>query len=597
MRRFKSYLILAAIALIIPFTAAAEDITLKKATATAEQFFRNCGVATRSGSGSRLTLVNADEINQTRSASEACYYIFNREGGGFVIISALDAALPVLAYSLEHSFVTKEDGMPENLADMLELYRYQIKERRRSGVPAMPDELAKWNEVATPTRAGIPEAIDLQTADWGQGSPFNRLCPLDTNGKKTITGCTATAISEVMHFHKWPKAGHGTLPGYTKTNNIVIPDLPLGHEYQWDKMLPKYKNVSYTEEEADAVARLMYDVGVMCQAKYGNSATSAGSVGGVPKLATYMYYDKSILIHYHNYLTDDQWRTFLREEIGAGRPALCYANIPAGGAGHNFVIDGYDAEGRFLVNFGWNGGSNGYYHVGAFYNSYNIGQIGYIRVMPDKGGSYDHHMYLRRNVANDVVYEGMTYISGSVIPGSTFKIRFGAVYNVSTVEMDCEIQFGHYNKNGELKGYLRNSPLSTHFTVGNYKWWSGVNINVPGDAVIERGDYMEPLYRAAGEAEWKQFDNAGNEEDKIVGRLPLDLNGASTITCKKGEKTFVLNSYIGVKWTLTDPDGGVIRTSNTTSATTTFNLSKYDSGTYTLDLSYAGQTASVKLTL
>lgn len=593
MRRFIERLIVTLFVLLVPVAASAEDISLQKARSTAERFFSNCGVATRAGSG--LTLVNAKEIAQTRSASEAYYYIFNRDGGGFVIISAMDAAMPVLGYSLEHSFVDYED-MPENLAEMLELYRYQIKERRRSGVPATLEELSRWSAVNNLTRAGIPDAIDLQTPDWGQGAPFNRFCPLDTAGNRTITGCTATAISEVMYFHKWPKAGHGTLPGYTKNNGITIPDTPLGHEYQWDKMLPKYKNVDYTDEQADAVARLMSDVGIMCQAKYGKSSTSAGSKTGIPRLATYFYYDKNMTLFQHTFLTDDVWRDALREEIGSGRPVICYANIPAGGAGHNFVIDGYDAEGRFLVNWGWNAGSNGYYHVGAFYNSYNIGQIGYTRIRPDQGGDWEYLMYLRKHSSSGVNYNGMVYTSGTVAPGSSFNIRFGAVYNVSYVEMDAQIQFGLFNKKGEFKCYLRNSPLSSHFTVGNYKWWSNVTLNVPSDAVIERGDYMEPLYRNAGQTEWKHFGNSGNESDEITDKMPLDLHSSTSITYQKGTSTFTINSFIGVKWSLYRPDGTLIRSSSATSTATKLNLSAFPNGTYKLELSYAGQSATIYLT-
>ena len=577
---------------ILPSSLSAEDITLGKARATAEMFFSNCGVSTRAGSS--LTLVNAEEIAATRSASEAYYYIFNRKEGGFVIISAMDAAIPVLAYSLEHSFSIDED-MPENLRDMLALYQYQIKARRDSGEKATEEELSRWRIANTATRAGIPDAVDLQTPDWGQGAPYNRFCPLDTSGNKTITGCTATAISEVMYFHKWPKAGHGTLPSYTKDNNIVIPELTLGHEYQWDKMIPKYKNAVYTDEQADAVARLMYDVGVMCQAKYGVSATSASSATGVPRLADYFYYDKAITKEYHTYLTDDTWKDIVRNEVGSGRPMLMFSNIPAGGSGHNFVIDGYDAEGRFLVNWGWHGGSNGYYYVGAFHGGYNVGQIAFIGVRPDRGGNYVSNAYLRSTTASGVLYNGMTYTSGSVTPGSQFKIRFGAVYNVATTEMEIQIQFGHFNKKGELKGYLRPSPLSSNFTVGNYKWWSSVTITLPSDATIEKGDYMEPLYRGAGETEWKHFNNSGEKSD-IVSKFPLDLCNASSISYTQGSQTFVLNTFIGVRWTLSDPDGEQIRSATTATASTKLNLSQYPSGTYTLDLEYGSQKTTVKLT-
>ena len=98
--------------LLLPAVLQAEDISLSKARSVAETFFNNYGASTRSSS--QLTLVNADEVSATRSASEVAFYIFNRQGGGFVIISALDAAAPVLGYSLTDEFGTGDD-MPENL--------------------------------------------------------------------------------------------------------------------------------------------------------------------------------------------------------------------------------------------------------------------------------------------------------------------------------------------------------------------------------------------------------------------------------------------------------------------------------------------------
>ena len=92
----------AIITLLLPVFASAEDISLSKAQGVAEKFFIKSGVATRGSS--HLTLVNKDEVAQTRSASDAYFYIFNRAEGGFVIISALDAACPVLGYSFEGSF-------------------------------------------------------------------------------------------------------------------------------------------------------------------------------------------------------------------------------------------------------------------------------------------------------------------------------------------------------------------------------------------------------------------------------------------------------------------------------------------------------------
>lgn len=575
------------------FSLHAENITLNRARQTAEAFLAKRDPATRSAG--RLTCINADGATRGTEQLEY-YYIFNREGGGFVIISALDAAKPVLGYSLEKSFSLDEE-MPENLAAMLELYRYQIRERRASGIPATKEELARWDEEVSPTRGERPVAVNLHTAEWGQGAPFNRFCPLDTNGKRTITGCTATAISEVMYFHRYPIAGTGTLPGYSKNNGITIEDRPLGHEYQWDKMLPKYKNVSYTDEEADAVARLMSDVGVMCQAKYGASSTSASSKNGVPLLATYFGYDKGVTFYFHNYLTDAQWKEALLEELGQGRPMICYANVPAGGAGHNFVIDGYDESGRFHVNWGWNGSSNGYFSVGAFYGGYNVGQIGYARIRPDQGGDYEPVAYLRRTTQSGVVYKGMVYTSGNVLPGSSFKMRFGAVYNETAITVTLQFTFALYDREGNFKCYLRDGSFSSSFTTGNYKWWSSATATIPSGTVIERGDYMEPLWRVSGETEWRRFDNAGNEEDQIDGRLPLDYRDFTSLSYDKASRTFTLSTFIGAVYTLMGPESDIIAQNTTTAVDTQIKLPENASGLHMFRLNYGGKSHIITITL
>ncbi|MBO4769019.1 MAG: C10 family peptidase, partial [Bacteroidales bacterium] len=364
----KARLLLLICLLLLPAFSQAEDISLSKARSVAETFFNNCGASTRSSS--QLTLVNADEISATRSASDVAFYIFNRQGGGFVIISALDAAVPVLGYSLTDEFGTGDD-MPENLAEWLDLYRQQIGERRRSGKAATADELVRWKEVTQSTRA-VPSSIELNTANWGQGAPYNGLCPLDTAGKKTIAGCTAIAISQVVYYHKHPNAGTGTLPAYTK-NGISIKSVPLGHQYKYDKMLHKYKGATYTKEQSDAVARLVYDIAVMAQASFGSGSTSASTSAAVPRLRTYFGYDKGMIRYAHNFLDDTGWKDMLKEEIGNRYPVIFSATSSTSGGGHAFVVDGYDSSDRFHVNWGWNGSSNGYYQLSAF-GAYTVSQ-------------------------------------------------------------------------------------------------------------------------------------------------------------------------------------------------------------------------------
>ena len=158
-RRTKLFFVLAL--LLVPTLLLAEEISLNSARRTAETFLSKREGGTRANA--RLTCINVDAT--TRSGEPMDYYIFNREGGGFVIVSALDAAIPVLGYSLDKSFSLDED-MPESLADMLALYRYQIRARRASGASATAEERARWEDEGSLTRTERPVTVDLKTAEY-----------------------------------------------------------------------------------------------------------------------------------------------------------------------------------------------------------------------------------------------------------------------------------------------------------------------------------------------------------------------------------------------------------------------------------------------
>ncbi len=581
--------ILAALTLLLPVFASAEDISLSRAQGVAEKYFIKTGVATRSTS--HLTLVNKDEVAGTRSASEASFYIFNREEGGFVIISALDAACPVLGYSFEGSF-SMADDMPENLREWLDLYRQQIAERRASGKAATAEELAAWDSAESMQFEGLPTAIDLQTPDWGQGSPYNKLCPYNTSGQKTIAGCVQIATAEVMAYHKYPKAGTGTLPAYT-TNGISIPSITLGHEYQWDKMLKKYSGASYTTEEADAAARLVYDIGVMNKASFGHSGTGASTGTSVYRMTQYFGYSKGAVRYARTYMDDATWKNILKEQIGNKLPVLFAGESSSGGA-HSFVIDGYDSNDNFLINFGWNGSSNGYYKLSAF-GSYTIGQVAFTDIKPDDGVSSAHNFFLKTGTHNSKTYRGCEFISGTIAQGKTFTVRFGDVYNYGLSTYSGEFNFAHKSKDGTIKGWLRESPLtlSSLANKSSTYWINDVELKVT--LPVERGDYVEPMYKDQGV--WKRFANADNNGDNIISTIPMHLRDNTSISYAKSKKTFTLSTFKGTTYTLKRPTGEVIRTAKTTNPDTALNFSSFESGTYTLELSYGGQEMTIKLTI
>ena len=599
MRKIIRISLLVTVLLSSPSLLLAEDISLSKAKEVAEMFFTKSGQAyTRAGS--TLTLVNAAEVAQTRAGSAPAFYIFNRAEGGFVIVSGCDAAMPILGYSFENKFGDIND-MPQNLSSWLDFYREQINDRRASGVKTTEKELARWKDAMVMTRAdGVPQQVDLQTPDFNQGKPYNIYCPLDTLGKKTIVGCVAIAISEIVAYYKYPDAGHGTLPAYT-TKGINIPARPLGHKYQWDKILPTYKSGAYTDEQADAVATLCYDIAVMIKAAFGSSATS-GYTNRASYLADYMGYSKGMIKEGRSYSTAEEWKALLRKSIDAKKPVLFSGSNSS--SGHAFVIDGYDSYDRFLVNFGWNASSNGYYQIDAF-GSFTKSQTAFLGVNPDDGLDYQENLVLVSTTQSGISFNGIQYYTGKMSPGQNVTVYFGAVQNNGTkTANNIVMNIAYCNKNGEIKGWCLDSDFTkSSLSSGSYTWWtSAKSLKIPKGITIERGDYLEAFYKTDRVHEWTRFGYNKSDNTKMVGRLPCHIEEFSTFDYDKATDIVTIQTFAPTAstWDIYDSNNESVKATSGAKMTRgkiTFKRSNLLSGKYRLVSKSGDQTLDLEIIL
>ncbi|MBO4769018.1 MAG: C10 family peptidase, partial [Bacteroidales bacterium] len=467
--------------------------------------------------------------------------------------------------------------------------------RRRSGNPATAEELARWKEESFPTRADLPKTVNLHTAEWGQGAPFNALCPLDTNGKKTIAGCTNIAIGQVMYYHNHPHHGTGTLPSYTKAG-ITIPALQLGHEYEWDKMLPKYKGVSYTKEQGDAAARIVYDVAVMGQARFGNSGTATAV--SMSRLCTYFGYDKALVRYARNYQDDASWKAAMKEELARSLPIVMQGSSSSG-ASHAYVVDGYDSSDRFHINWGWNGSSNGYYQLNAF-GTYSRSLVMWTGIKPDSGNGYVYNMYIMKTTFGGYSYTGLEYQSGAASVGSSINVRFGAVYNYSFTSFSGQYNFGHFSKDGTLKSIMMETPYTMTSLPANTYYGSSTQRELKITQPIERGDYVEALFRPDGNSEWQHFCNAANPGNAIIGQLPLHISDFSTVKYELGIRKLIITTFTGSKYTISDQNGEKLRSGTIGNTNYTINLTdtdKYPPGKYTFTITCGEQSLSFNVIL
>ncbi len=102
------------------------------------------------------------------------------------------------------------------------------------------------------------------TTMWNREGPYNDLCPM-IGSARTVTGCVATAMAEVMKYHNWPdKAAEDAMISYQWHNGTSVVTLSedfSNYEFQWDLMIDDYRD-SHTKRtgqrcgQADAGLRL-----------------------------------------------------------------------------------------------------------------------------------------------------------------------------------------------------------------------------------------------------------------------------------------------------------------------------------------------------
>ena len=316
------------------------------------------------GSGATLNVAEQREA----------FYVFNIDSvGGFVIVSGDDRMPDVLGYSYSGRY-NPETSAP-NIRSWLEGYEEQY------------EYLQTHNDAKAATLTEVDgERIEpLLTTRWDQDYPYNAKCPL-INGERAVTGCVATSMAQVMNYHKWPKRTTTVIPsygiGYYDTEGEYqweeLPELGIT-EIDWDHMLPSYDG-SETAEEIDAVATLMQLCGHAVVMKYGLDGSGAKSENVRNVLPDFFAYD-GFMMGYANRggYENDAWNQLIYNELSINGPVM-YDGSRKSSSGHAFVIDGYDTNDYFHVNWGWGGENDGYFLLNALL-VYNFDQGATIGVM------------------------------------------------------------------------------------------------------------------------------------------------------------------------------------------------------------------------
>lgn len=456
----------------------------------------------------------SNEVTLITDGSDGLYIFNAADGNGWVIVSAEDSAMPILGYSDQGSFRT--DNQPSNLRAWMDGYSRELQNASRQRIAQSNEVKALWKTAGYRTKSA--EGKYLETPEYDQESPYNLKCPnVKESGKthRSLTGCVATAMAEVIRYHKWPEKGTGTIGGYSYTSDynqtVKISSFSIdSHSYNYTLMPFSYSG-SETTAQNEAIAQLMYDCGVMVEASYNyGSGTGAYSENIVSALSEHMGYSASAQHIYRQAYTDAEWTKLIQKEINEGRPII-YSGVDSDGGGHQFVCDGYDTRDYIHINWGWSGDSNGYFTLNlAIPKSYTFSedQTMIVGLEPDKSGSSKSEANLMFEYY-DNKYLGMSIASGSVLSKS-FSINAGYILNtayslfgenyVSMTTYNGAVKAALIDYEGNLKEYISNEQNIT-LEGAEMDCITGLNCQIKGD--ISFSDRVVLMYKTS-DGSWKQ---------------------------------------------------------------------------------------------
>lgn len=434
----KKLLLLLSISLFC-ISANAEQITESQAAEIAKKYMPQLS--------SRKSALKA--ITNSAKANVADYYVFNAGNDkGFVIVSGDDSLTELIGYSDSGSFST--DNMPDNLKNWLATYSEYV-ESVRSGEAAKIKKQVKAS--ATPVVDAFVES------KWNQGYPYSLLCPYVTTYRDYCpTGCVATAMAQIFYYHKWPEQGQGKNAYMSQTMHNVDFSKSV---YDWGNMIDDYTQYrkpdgtvenEFTDAQANAVAKLMYDCGVSVNMSYAMSASGAMDYDIFKAAAENFKYKSNFF--YRNATMGNEFLNLIKEEMDNKRPVLFCGQGSAGG--HAYVIDGYDSNDFVHVNWGWGGLSDGFYNMDlmnpdALGTGGGAGGFMYMQSAttfePDKTGTGVRGqlpLLFLDSLYGNVQYD-FSASPKSITKGETMEVTVTPAYNNSRIRFNGNIAVGIYD--------------------------------------------------------------------------------------------------------------------------------------------------------
>jgi len=307
-------------------------------------------------------------------------YAFELDPTGYIIITADNDLPPIIAYSYTDvcRIINEKDNI---LFDIVQRdIKFKLEHLEYIPSDVIQDIKNQWteyiscnfNNIGDPFFEQWPPAGSTPTdgwlmENWTQGSPYNNYCPMDLiAGSRSVAGCPAVAMGMIVNFQGNTNSTrfddnddyyHNYHEYYWIDNDYIAHDFPSWTQLNvyLDTLDSHYLN-HYPLTSSDKGA-LVYACGAACHQVY--TASVSGTFGVNQAYNAYIRFD------YNNCelldSTSDSLYERLSQNMKDAMPAHLAILDAAPTYGHNLVIDGYNTDDFYHLNFGWGGSYNGWY--------------------------------------------------------------------------------------------------------------------------------------------------------------------------------------------------------------------------------------------
>lgn len=204
--------------------------------------------------------------------ADTVMYVFNfADEAGFVVVSARSDLSPLIAVTEQGNYTYGEPTGVEPFDDYMASVSSVIVPKD----PIIPplDTLNGKPIFKTVEINELSQCEPLLKTKWGQEDIYGAYCP---NG---ISGCVATAMAQIMAYHKYPASITTIYSGYPYADETIY--------FDWDKMLTHVKSSKIDNCGNSAyhymISALMRQIGEEVFMSYADSGDSSALSSNVPR--------------------------------------------------------------------------------------------------------------------------------------------------------------------------------------------------------------------------------------------------------------------------------------------------------------------------